>query len=145
MYSNCEATIYYTTLHHFLSISLDEQQSITGHILVIEQYPIARCRILSYSLPSQCGINYILPTHSINATYLLYSARQFRNPRQCLYPILIYIGLDPLSSKKNTIFEWLKHSGLVAYNGSIYKHSSSQVHIKELQIQLRNSKNVSFC
>ena len=56
MYSNCEDTVYYTTLHHFLSISLDEQQSITGHILVIEQYPIARCRILSYSLPSQCGI-----------------------------------------------------------------------------------------
>ena len=25
---------YYTTLHHFLSISVDEQRSVTGHILL---------------------------------------------------------------------------------------------------------------
>ena len=49
--------LFEQTLHHFLSISLDDSWSITGHIF--KHCKIAQNMHDSYSLLSQCGINLV--------------------------------------------------------------------------------------
>ena len=79
---SCEATstlvnicILYTTLHHFLSISLDEQRIRMSHMLLL-------CKIivctkmhdvqnnLSHTLLSQCGIRYTQSVGDISNSYI---------------------------------------------------------------------------
>ena len=73
-------TVVYFILHHFLSISLDEQQAYAcvmyknGLHKTCMMYRIVYTK-LSYSLPSQSGIiGYTAYTRSIN---MIYSARLF--------------------------------------------------------------------
>ena len=78
----------YTTLHHFLRISLDEQQSITGHVLLLcknKTFRLTMYRIiytkLSYSLLYQCDTNWI---------YYLYSKYRYDVLLiYTVYPILL--------------------------------------------------------
>ena len=70
--------LYFATLHHFLSISLDKQWSITGHTLllcknctIIVCTKLACCTRIVYtklsdSLLSQCSINWIYHLYSEN-------------------------------------------------------------------------------
>ena len=100
--------ITYTTLHHFLSISLDEQQSIMGHILLLCRNPV------NNSLHKTCMlyIVYMLYQNSLHKTEFTYCSVQKNNSlhKTCMMYRIVYTKLS-YSILSQCCINWIYYLG----------------------------------